>query len=309
MIFVACALICMAAVVRIAQGRGLARPWPWAALVLFALVLWASFAYQPLARVDRLIGIATLASVLVFRLRGERLRWLALAAVGFNTSPNTNIMAGYLMLAPLGMWTLALVPFTRSAGALVGLAGAWTMKYVLKREPPYPSCVVLPVMLVSLQVITAVGVAWNGGPGARAQIWPEAVRFFLARPLTGWGPGSYYASLANDTPEAKRMNAVVGAARTVYGHAHNAVLTIAVENGLLGLAPLAWLLVVCGRIVWRSEHPAKWSVIAFAFQQGVDDTWLYPPMSIMLGLALNSLVEEPCKELLTSSSARHQPSL
>jgi O-antigen ligase len=120
----------------------------------------------------------------------------------------------------------------------------------------------------------------------RLNIWEDGVRFFVARPLVGWGSGSYYTSLYFATPEAEQMNAISGPRNPEIHTAHNAVITIAAENGLLGLVPFMGMLISLGLLLWRSPHQARWGILAFMLQQLFDDQWLHPITSILLGMAV-----------------------
>ena len=100
-------------IVRIARER-LTGPWPWRSIALFGVLLLVG-QLQPLARPDRMIGLATLASTLIigrwWRDTGQ-LRWLSIAlsmsvvanAIWVRGRPfwidNPNIVAGWLLLLP-----------------------------------------------------------------------------------------------------------------------------------------------------------------------------------------------------------------
>jgi len=126
----------------------------------------------------------------------------------------------------------------------------------------------------------------------RVNFWEEGTRFFLARPVTGWGSGSYRTSIIKSSPAADVMNAVVFK-RTGMHTAHNALITVAAENGLMGLVPFTGFALGLFSFARRSASPMKWGVLAFAIQQLFDDQWLHPVTSIILGFTLAMLVKEP----------------
>src|SRR5258708_2477867 len=89
--------------------------------------------------------------------------------------------------------------------------------------------------------------------GRRLTLYGWALEMFAAKPLTGWGLGgwSYYA-LDRDVP----------------AYPHNLVLEIAAEEGVMGLAALASLLVavfLAMRRIWRTAPAFSFIVQVFAF--------------------------------------------
>ncbi len=82
----------------------------------------------------------------------------------------------------------------------------------------------------------------------RPRIWAEAFREIGERPLLGQGPGTF--------PAASQR--AVSSARTVEAqHAHDVLLTVAAELGLLGLAALLGLTAAVGRRCWRALRVAR----------------------------------------------------
>jgi O-antigen ligase len=210
--------------------------------------------------------------------------WLALAiAVGVAMLDGQrpyyiNIYAAWLaLLYPYGARAIVLTGLclTRSLSAIAGLVIAW-----LAQSPRW--LLVIPAVLIAVAMVRP----WS--LGARITIWSEAMRLFMERPIFGWGTGSYYRSLFGPIP---------GMIRTTtdwhIGHAHNALLNVAAENGLIGVAAMAWLLYRAGRLLARSDSPAKIGILALAFQQLLDETWLNPLSAILLGLQLG-LLETEC---------------
>jgi len=68
----------------------------------------------------------------------------------------------------------------------------------------------------------------------RPRMWLAAAETARERPLLGWGVGSYEFA-------ADRLASSAGVPATAHGEAHNTVLQVAAERGLLGVAALALL--------------------------------------------------------------------
>lgn len=187
-----------------------------------------------------------------------------------------NNLAAWSLLLPFGVWTFWTILFTQSRGALLGWIAALAARYVPRRW--WLAALPLGVIAMGLAVFIRPATVT-----ARFDFWREGMDLFAARPLTGWGSGSYYESLVSDSPAAQQMNAVTE--RTGMHTAHNAAVTIAAENGLPGLLSFVALVIGMVRLAARSRHPARYGLLAFAIQQIVDDQWLHPVTSILLGLA------------------------
>lgn len=80
----------------------------------------------------------------------------------------------------------------------------------------------------------------------RLAIWREAVRQITDRPVLGSGPGGY--------PQLARVSSGYDNVAGTPLHAHNLVLTIGAEQGLLGLAALCSTVVVAAVTVRRARR-------------------------------------------------------
>ena len=107
----------------------------------------------------------------------------------------------------------------------------------------------------------------------RLETWAEAGQLFLERPVVGWGPGSY-PLLARADPGRP--------------HADSLLLTIAAEQGLVGLVAWGWLAVWPARAVARSADPARLGLAASAVHNLVDNTtiWYWPGIAVAVTLAI-----------------------
>lgn len=77
----------------------------------------------------------------------------------------------------------------------------------------------------------------SGSIGQRIQIYNAGIELFFERPLLGYGPGNERAEIAQKTVEN-------GGLDFSYSHAHNAILTVALRAGLLGVAALLAILLM-----------------------------------------------------------------
>ncbi len=194
-----------------------------------------------------------------------------------------NLAAAWSLLLPFGAWTVVTIFFTQSRGALIGILPVLVHRFIPRRY--------LMPAIVAGAILFGGAVALRPGTALdRLNFWAEGARFFAARPFIGWGSGSYRTSILTSSPAADLMNAVVGT-RTGMHTAHNALITIAAENGLMGLIPFGGFALGVFSFARRSSSPMKWGVLAFAVQQCFDDQWLHPVTSIVLGLTLAMLQE------------------
>lgn len=79
----------------------------------------------------------------------------------------------------------------------------------------------------------------------RPTIFAEAIREIQAKPLFGFGPGAFPEASAKATSRARTVEAV---------HAHNALLTIGAEAGLLALAVVVGFTLSLARLGWRGAR-------------------------------------------------------
>lgn len=287
-------------------SRGLPKPYPWKASLLLAIVLLLSGFISPLGRIERGVGFVTLTSsviiaAFVMRHISDRsspeitmlqigkaftalsvLLALFILADAFRIFPtpdvtvtsgetyelirrpylgeHPNVKAGWLLLLSLSSSSLVGILFAQSRGALMGYLAA-LFRYI-------PTRFYIHALVTAFIVLTIAALVRPGTFFGRVDIWREGVKVFMAHPLAGSGTGSFtYTPIGRTTT-------------------HNAALTIAAENGLIGLAVfVAWLIGI-GSLVMRSNHIAKYNLIAFSVQQIVDDQWLHPITAILLGVVI-----------------------
>jgi O-antigen ligase len=176
---------------------------------------------------------------------------LAVLWVGLVLSLSQSSLAGLLVgLAILG----ALRFGTRYAAAAIGAAVAVGLVLVLA----FPHAIRLNVN--SLQSL-------NGSTSGRADLVRGGIDLFADRPLQGWGSGSF----AHEFRRQKETSDERAAAAS-----HTIPITVAAEQGVLGLALYVLLLITAfgrlGRAVRGS--PARAAILA-AFAGLVVHTFLY----------------------------------
>jgi hypothetical protein len=196
--------------------------------------------------------------------------------IGRATFVNPNTAAAILLLGltfdqvkKKRYWLLLMgLVATGSRGALLGLLLAGVI--LLWRK--IPAARKLPAVIVIGGVAAVMLALRPDTVWARLDHWQEAARLFLASPLIGWGTSAY-----------------MFVARIPYQvHADSAPLTLLAEHGLAALVfvPLIWL------AVKRWPLAPFWTrlgLLALAFQNLVDDTWLSPWPALLLGANLGIL--------------------
>ena len=247
------------------------------------------------------------------------LQWGAYPEIGMLGMLGAAAALAILLTArtwPLGIAAVILtglfgvVPFVvNSRGAVVALVATagWLVALVTLRGRRR-----LALLLVGVACVTALGGAFvyrariarvaqssdnaqaSAAVSSRAEDWRVAVRMIAAHPLFGVGPGRYpleYARYSSATPQS---------------HAHNMLLHVGAEGGLLGLIPFA---LVWGRLLWltlrasgaadadamaRRDALVLHAILAAFFIRGMTDQFLSSVhssfrttllMAIVLGLA------------------------
>ncbi|MBI5950205.1 MAG: O-antigen ligase family protein [Chloroflexi bacterium] len=173
-----------------------------------------------------------------------------------------NLKASWLLLMTMSPVALIGIIATQSRGALLGFISAVALRITPRRY--YAIAFAACVVVMSLAAAVRPGTFFW-----RMDAWGEAFNIFLSNPLLGVGTGNYITYAASGMSIA-----------------HNAALTILAENGLIGLAVFAAWLIPVVVMVARSKSTAKYSLLAFAVQQIVDDQWLHPVSAILLGMVL-----------------------
>lgn len=195
------------------------------------------------------VALLAVPMLFVMVMSGSRSSWLylmfavALAFVWQRKSPS---------LRPLLYYTLAL------------LAG-FTAMHVL---------VQMPWLQGSTGNVTAAERLFgdNASGGIRLHLWQEAALIFAKFPLMGAGFGQFAWEHLQLAPELRNVN-IVG----LYNNAHNIVMQIAAEGGLLGLVVLLGSAAVW---LWQTRNT----------ERDIYHWWGYAALAVM---AIHSLLEYP----------------
>ena len=96
-------------------------------------------------------------------------------------------------------------------------------------------------------VLGPLGQLNNDPARSRLQLWPDALRLFAARPITGWGEDATGLAFG-------RFVRADWAPGVTYDRTHSGVLETAATQGILGLLAQAWVLLTLVRGMWRHRH-------------------------------------------------------
>ena len=180
--------------------------------------------------------------------------------------------------------TAGLIVTTSRSGALGVIAGCGALvvlgvprRFTVPAAAASAAAVGAGVLFILFSPLRAL----NDDPAAlRIHLWQDGLRMLLARPLTGWGEDTtglaFGRFLTQDYAELVTFDRV-----------HSGPLDVAVTQGMLGLAALAWVLVVLARAAWtrreKRDVPALvgalvgysvWAFFNFDWSPGTAMFWL-----------------------------------
>jgi hypothetical protein len=197
---------------------------------------------------------------------------------------------------------LAAMLFCRSRGAWLALGAVAILGFlvvgdrIVRRWQARAIVVMLALVLVSLSGWSYVREQWQ--TDVRPLIWKATISMIAARPILGHGFGTYVAVY----PQYRLPQYFLRPKATnVTDHAHNELLEIAAEQGLVGLAATLWLwgvAVWCGmRASSRSDGPERRATLGllaatlvFMLHSLVDVDLRYLPNQSLLWLLMGLLV-------------------
>jgi O-antigen ligase len=183
---------------------------------------------------------------------------------------NANLLAALIVMAmPIALergrranyftflWAIAIVVLiaglvvtTSRSGALGLVAGcaAWLTLSVPRRWIAPVGAISGAALLAALAfvLLSPLRSLNDDPPELRLNLWSDALRLIASRPITGWGEDStglvFGQFLSRDY-----------AGLVTFDRVHSGPLEIAATQGILGLAALAWVLVVIGIGAWRGR--------------------------------------------------------
>jgi tetratricopeptide (TPR) repeat protein len=89
----------------------------------------------------------------------------------------------------------------------------------------------------------------------RVMVWETAWKGFLERPLLGWGPENFYLVFARHYNPCLGSSECGGA--IWYDRAHNIVMDVLVETGLIGMAGYVLIFAAALFVLWKAYFAAK----------------------------------------------------
>ena len=221
------------------------------------------------------------------------------AGIGWSTARARGIVGG------LGGLALVAVLLSGSRGAWLGLviagiavAGIWvvspsrrrTLVDTTRATRTRAGALATAVIAIGALLLFAPAISGRlaeGGADVRSAFWSASVRMFTDRPITGLGPGSW--------PAAREAFTAAAEPDVFVPHAHNLVLQVAAELGVVGLvggALIAVIVVLLVRDGFRSSTPLTrrygWAVLVaggFLLGQHLVDMYTHQP-AILIAAAL-----------------------
>ena len=200
----------------------------------------------------------------------------AIANVAFRPDGNlgnANLLAALIAMAiPLavdrarrgglfiGPWAAAVVVMgaglivtTSRSGALGAVAGCLALAtFAVPRRfsLPVAAAAVVAVGAAVIFILVSPLQALNDDPAAlRIHLWQDGLRLLAARPLTGWGEDATGLSFGHYLTQDY-------AGLVTFDRVHSGPLDVAVTQGVLGLAALAWVVVVVFTAAWKRRAEA-----------------------------------------------------
>jgi O-antigen ligase len=232
-----------------------------------------------------LVMIAATTAVLWGRARREQLIGAAILAwllAGLVTSFSQSSIAALLLgLAVLAAWRWDVRGTVYVSVALVAVAG-----------------VVVLAAPASLHFgLTGAGGSASNATSGRTKLISGGLDLFVARPLQGYGSGSF------ETEYKRRRRASAASAANATSASHTIPITVAAEQGVVGLALYVALIVVALLTLFRGAGRSPPRIaIAACFAALVLHTWVYAdfledPVTwtlLGIGVALGTLAESAC---------------
>jgi O-antigen ligase len=176
--------------------------------LLYVLNCGAAFRRKNVSSLAFVVGAAAAAYIVI--MTGTRAMWPVLLVVPF-------IGSLCLFSRKTNLWTIPGVLLVACLMVTLGLTASDRINVRIES------------LMADLQAISNGD--FSGSIGHRVQIYYAGHDLFFERPLLGYGPG-------NERSEIARKTAENGGTEVTYSHAHNAILTVALRAGLVGVMAL-----------------------------------------------------------------------
>lgn len=218
------------------------------------------------------VGALTVLFALPFALRGTgRLRWIAGGT------------------ALVGAVAVLLFPLTRAAAVALVAAAAGVAVISSKRRLRAAALGAVLVVAMSAAALSSQGLrgrfeaSLSGeGSGHRLQLWESGLNAVRSAPILGVGAGRF-------VPHKFAPKGASADVLALNAKAHNQLLTVSAEGGLVGLLLFLWMLISFVRRLW-GEAPeaigALGGVLFFALISMLHDPLFHPVVGMALMLAV-----------------------
>jgi tetratricopeptide (TPR) repeat protein len=187
-------------------------------------------------------------------------RWVSAAEKGVNALGLLLVLAALFFTLSRAAWAAAAVGLAVTALGLL-LAGGWRPRHPRRWAAAAVAAAALLLVVAALLGRARPDWLFRDSLDPRADMRRVGVEVFLARPLTGAGPGLYAALYAEH--EGRHPFAAV--------HSHNLAVQIAADCGLAGLIGAGVLLAAAALLLlrqFRRRGPDGWGVVAAAVATG-----------------------------------------
>jgi O-antigen ligase len=209
---------------------------------------------------------------------------------------------------------LSAMYFCHSRGAWLALAGGAVCWFLVWQSRPAWITAIVGLMVLAGTVIVWPYIAQQWRTDVRPMIWAGTLRMIADRPVVGHGLGTFIIEYPQYRLPEYFLRPKAG---NLTNNAHNELLEVAAEQGLLGLAATAWLWGAAFTRGLRSARtaPDRWlraglvgATGVFLLHAMIDVDLRYWPNQtlfwILLGLLASGGTEPPVQIRLRSPAAR-----
>ncbi|MBF5041294.1 O-antigen ligase family protein [Aggregicoccus sp. 17bor-14] len=214
-----------------------------------------------------------------------------------------------LAVALVGLVSVGLFPYARAAAASLVVALGLMLLLGLPRRTALAACAALALAAVlALGLVAPLRERFRSsltseGSGDRSAILATGLRAVRAHPIAGVGPGRFRPSrfAGPDTPDYVLSNA---------GKAHNQLLSMAAETGMVGALLFVLLGVALARRMSRDSAEGLAGLGALAFfcvLSAVHDPLFHAQVSAALPLVMGLALVPRVRAHMPPGSAAHSP--
>ena len=214
-----------------------------------------------------------------------------------------NLILGLLLVVVMAG---LLASFSR-AGIVLGLAALLLTLLLAGRSPALRTRVTVAALILAVAAVPLFRIGpdrlierYAGSkqslvePGGRGQVWLDSLRMTAVYPVSGTGFGTFSAAYPlHRSPEV----------RLFYAHAHNDLIQVLVEGGVLGMIPLLLLLIPLARSLLLGLAGTKGTiavgiaaaVVAVMLHGLIDFNFHIPANAATAAILAGALMGLPCR--------------